>query len=221
MRPLTLKQEPENFFYFLSPYKYGLFYLLPYSITTKEFQMYAENDLDIRNRDNVRNNGEVFTPTPIVDSMNDLVPKSAWEDKEFVFLEPTCGNGQFLTRIFEKRIANGLSIEEALKILHPSAMNIASREREYMGFSLSVVAKKSYSYEDPVIAELEEKIKKRKELARQALSLGIETIIVQETGEIVPAAIVTGSSEYIKRGNAIPLESENPTINHKKKKGSI
>lgn len=113
------------------------------------------------------------------------------------------------------------SIEEALKILHPSAMNIASREREYMGFSLSVVAKKSYSYEDPVIAELEEKIKKRKELARQALSLGIETIIVQETGEIVPAAIVTGSSEYIKRGNAIPLESENPTINHKKKKGSI
>ena len=68
------------------------------------------------------------------------------------------------------------SIEEALKILHPSAMNIASREREYMGFSLSVVAKKSYSYEDPVIAELEEKIKKRKELARQALSLGIETV---------------------------------------------
>ena len=76
--------------------------------------MYAENDLDIRNRDNVRNNGEVFTPTPIVDSMNDLVPLDAWKDKEFVFIEPTCGNGQFLTRIFEKRIANGLTIEEAL-----------------------------------------------------------------------------------------------------------
>ena len=79
--------------------------------------MYAENDLDIRNRDNVRNNGEVFTPTPIVDSMNDLVPLDAWKDKEFVFIEPTCGNGQFLTRIFEKRIANGLTIEEALNTL--------------------------------------------------------------------------------------------------------
>lgn len=79
--------------------------------------MYSENDLDIRNRDNVRNNGEVFTPTPIVDSMNNLVPESAWKDKEFVFIEPTCGNGQFLTRIFEKRIANGLSIEEALNTL--------------------------------------------------------------------------------------------------------
>ena len=79
--------------------------------------MYAENDLDIRNRDNVRNNGEVFTPTPIVDSMNDLVPLDAWKDTSFVFIEPTCGNGQFLTRIFEKRIANGLSIEEALNTL--------------------------------------------------------------------------------------------------------
>ena len=79
--------------------------------------MYAENDLDIRNRDNVRNNGEVFTPTPIVDSMNDLVPLDAWKDTSFVFIEPTCGNGQFLTRIFVKRIANGLTIEEALNTL--------------------------------------------------------------------------------------------------------
>lgn len=79
--------------------------------------MYNETDVDIRNRDNVRNNGEVFTPTPIVDSMNNLIPVSAWTDKEFVFIEPTCGNGQFLTRIFEKRIANGLSIEEALNTL--------------------------------------------------------------------------------------------------------
>ena len=79
--------------------------------------MYAENDIDIRNRDNVRNNGEVFTPTSIVNDMNNLVPDSAWIDKEFVFVEPTCGNGQFLTRIFEKRIANGLTIEEALNTL--------------------------------------------------------------------------------------------------------
>ena len=79
--------------------------------------MYAETDLDIRNRDNVRNNGEVFTPTKIVDDMNNLVPTSAWNDPSFVFIEPTCGNGQFLTRIFEKRIANGISITDALNTL--------------------------------------------------------------------------------------------------------
>jgi len=79
--------------------------------------MYNETDLDIRNRDNVRNNGEVFTPTKIVDDMNALIPDSAWKDSSYVFIEPTCGNGQFLVRIFEKRIANGLSIEEALNTM--------------------------------------------------------------------------------------------------------
>jgi hypothetical protein len=79
--------------------------------------MYNENDIDIRNRDNVRNNGEVFTPTKIVDDMNALIPDSAWKDGSYVFIEPTCGNGQFLVRIFEKRIANGLSIEETLNTM--------------------------------------------------------------------------------------------------------
>jgi hypothetical protein len=49
--------------------------------------------------------------------MNDLVPPEVWEDKTYVFLEPTCGNGQFLVRIFNKRINHGLSIEEALNTL--------------------------------------------------------------------------------------------------------
>ena len=106
--------------------------------------MYAENDLDIRNRDNVRNNGEVFTPTPIVDSMNDLVPESAWKDTEFVFIEPTCGNGQFLTRIFEKRIANGLSIEEALNTLigmDITADNIWDSHKRLFELACSYMAK--------------------------------------------------------------------------------
>lgn len=107
--------------------------------------MYAENDIDIRNRDNVRNNGEVFTPTPIVDSMNNLVPESAWKDKEFVFIEPTCGNGQFLTRIFEKRIANGLSIEEALNTLigmDITADNIWDSHKRLFELACSYMAKK-------------------------------------------------------------------------------
>ena len=106
--------------------------------------MYAETDLDIRNRDNVRNNGEVFTPTPIVDAMNDLVPQSAWNDPSFVFIEPTCGNGQFLTRIFEKRIANGLSIEEALNTIigmDIPADNICDSHKRLFELACSYMAK--------------------------------------------------------------------------------
>ncbi len=106
--------------------------------------MYAKDDLDIRTRENVKNNGEVFTPTPIVDSMNDLVPLDAWKDTSFVFIEPTCGNGQFLTRIFEKRIANGLTIEEALNTLigmDITADNIWDSHKRLFELACSYMAK--------------------------------------------------------------------------------
>ncbi len=42
--------------------------------------------------------GEVFTPTPLVLEMLQKLPKSVWrEDK--TFLDPACGNGQFLAAV--------------------------------------------------------------------------------------------------------------------------
>lgn len=70
-----------------------------------------------RSKENVKEYGEVFTPPDIVDKMNDLVSEKAWSDPEFCFLEPTCGNGNILVKIFEKRVANGISIEDALNTL--------------------------------------------------------------------------------------------------------
>jgi len=74
-------------------------------------------EIDIRSKENVRNNGEVFTPTNIVDDMLKLIPAKAWKDPTFVFIEPTCGNGQFLVRVFEKRIAAGISVLDALNTI--------------------------------------------------------------------------------------------------------
>lgn len=79
--------------------------------------MYKSSEVDIRSKINVRENGEVFTPFAIVDQMIDLVPDSAWNDPEYCFLEPACGNGQFLVKIFERRIAAGMSIEVALNTM--------------------------------------------------------------------------------------------------------
>jgi hypothetical protein len=73
--------------------------------------------VEFRSRENIRANGEVFTPFPIVDKMLALIPDAAWNDPEYCFLEPACGNGQFLVRIFEKRIAAGMSIEVALNTM--------------------------------------------------------------------------------------------------------
>jgi len=71
----------------------------------------------IRSKENVRNNGEVFTPTYIVDDMLKLIPEKAWKDPSFVFIEPTCGNGQFLVRIFQKRIDSNIPVLDALNTI--------------------------------------------------------------------------------------------------------
>lgn len=42
--------------------------------------------------------GEVFTPTPLVLEMIEQLPPTMWEDGK-TFLDPTCGNGQFLAAI--------------------------------------------------------------------------------------------------------------------------
>jgi hypothetical protein len=79
--------------------------------------MYGIDEKDTTSRENVKNNGEVFTPFVIVDKMIDLIPTEFMSDSSACIIEPTSGNGQFLVKIFERRIAHGLSITEALNTM--------------------------------------------------------------------------------------------------------
>ena len=61
-----------------------------------------------RSRQRIKELGEVFTPDVYVKQMlNQLDPK-LWSNEAAVFFEPTCGHGNFVTAILERRI-NGLS----------------------------------------------------------------------------------------------------------------
>lgn len=75
--------------------------------------MYEKHELDIRSRENVKDLGEVFTPFVIVDQMLELIPESFWKNPAACIIEPTCGNGQFLVKVFEKRVKY-MGILEAL-----------------------------------------------------------------------------------------------------------
>jgi hypothetical protein len=46
----------------------------------------------------IKQTGEVFTPTALVLEMIEQLPADVWEDGK-TFLEPSCGNGQFLAVI--------------------------------------------------------------------------------------------------------------------------
>lgn len=64
-------------------------------------------DNGIISKERVKNFGEVFTPDSIVNDMLDLVSEQLPEDKSYItktFLEPSCGDGQFLIRILYRKL---------------------------------------------------------------------------------------------------------------------
>jgi hypothetical protein len=67
----------------------------------------SKSDSLIKSSERVRDLGEVFTPDFLVEKMLDQFPLDAWEpDKNW--LEPTCGNGQFILGVLRRKIAANL-----------------------------------------------------------------------------------------------------------------
>jgi type I restriction-modification system DNA methylase subunit len=60
---------------------------------------------------------EVFTPNSLVNEMLDKLPKEVWKEEK-TFLDPACGNGNFLIWILARKISIGHSPIEALKTIY-------------------------------------------------------------------------------------------------------
>jgi hypothetical protein len=71
------------------------------------------NDL-VKSKKRQQIHGEVFTADFTVDRMLCMVPEDIWNDPSKTFLEPSCGNGNFIVAIIRKKIAHGSTIEQAL-----------------------------------------------------------------------------------------------------------
>ena len=70
-----------------------------------------------KSRARVKALGEVFTPTSLVDEMLDKLPSECWEEGK-TFLEPSCGTGNFLVRILERKLKMGHDPLQALGTLY-------------------------------------------------------------------------------------------------------
>ena len=51
--------------------------------------------------------GEVFTPIPLVNEVLDRLPDSLWNDPEKTWMDPSCGNGNFLVEV-KRRLMEGV-----------------------------------------------------------------------------------------------------------------
>ena len=64
----------------------------------------AEEKSQIKSKERVRERGEVFTAEREVNAMLDLV-KDETERIDSTFLEPACGDGNFLAEILRRKLA--------------------------------------------------------------------------------------------------------------------
>lgn len=71
-----------------------------------------------RDKLRVKSTGEVFTPTALVNEILDSLPKELFVDSTKTFLEPSCGDGQFLGEVLIRKMENGSTFEQALSTVY-------------------------------------------------------------------------------------------------------
>jgi type I restriction-modification system DNA methylase subunit len=71
-----------------------------------------------RDKLRVKATGEVFTPTPLVQEILDEIPQDLFKDPTKTFIDPACGDGQFLSEVLIRKLENDIDFETALSTIY-------------------------------------------------------------------------------------------------------
>jgi type I restriction-modification system DNA methylase subunit len=71
-----------------------------------------------REQARVKETAEVFTPTPLVEEILDKMDPLLFTNSEKTFLDPACGDGQFLASVLYRKLQNGIDFETALSTIY-------------------------------------------------------------------------------------------------------
>lgn len=71
-----------------------------------------------RDKNRVKQTGECFTPTPLVQEILDQLPPESFTDPIKTFLDNSCGDGQFLSEVLIRKLENGIPFEQALSTIY-------------------------------------------------------------------------------------------------------
>lgn len=66
----------------------------------------------------IKTTGEIFTPTPLVQEVLDKLPNESFSDPSKTFLDPSCGDGQFLSEVLIRKMEHGSTFEQALSTIY-------------------------------------------------------------------------------------------------------
>lgn len=91
-------------------------------ITTDQVKRHARNREYMsgieRDKTRTKATGEVFTPTPLVQEILDQLPPEIFADSTKTFLDPSCGDGQFLSEVLIRKMEAGSTFEQALSTIY-------------------------------------------------------------------------------------------------------
>ena len=76
-----------------------------------------QKNKQIKSKQRVKEHAEVFTAEREVKAMCDLIPADMWTDITKTFLEPACGNGNFLVEIYARKLQYCNNEKDGLKAL--------------------------------------------------------------------------------------------------------
>ena len=74
-------------------------------------------ELKQKSKKRIKQNAEVFTPPSLVNDMLNKLPNEVWE-KGKTFVDPACGNGNFLISVLWRKCQEGHNPLEALKTVY-------------------------------------------------------------------------------------------------------
>lgn len=75
-------------------------------------------DCVVRDAARINRTGEVFTPTALVQDILNKFSKEEFADPSKTFLDPSCGNGQFLSEALIRKLENGIDFATALGCIY-------------------------------------------------------------------------------------------------------
>lgn len=66
----------------------------------------------------IKATGEVFTPKKLVDKMLNQLDERLFSDPTKTFLDPACGDGEFLAGVLYRKLQNGIELVQALNTIY-------------------------------------------------------------------------------------------------------
>ncbi len=61
--------------------------------------------------------GVIFTPPNIVNEMLDMIDEDRFGNKDYVFFEPCCGNGNFVVELYKRQLDKFMEMTSGNKVL--------------------------------------------------------------------------------------------------------